>query len=322
MFNNNKIHNCVIIGSGPAGYSASIYAARADLNPIMFMGSMPGGQLINTHYIDNYLGYPKGINGSKFMECCKEQAKKFNVILIYKNVLKVELSDQKGGIHYIYYENKKYIQSRGLIIATGSSPKFLDIDINKEKKLLGLGISFCATCDGFFHKGKDVAIVGGGDTALEEAIFLSKICNHVYILVRKNYFKASKILQQIIYQKNNIKILFCSKIVKFLGKNFLEGIKVLDSKADKIYTILISGLFIAIGHVPNTQLFKNQIIMDNLGYISVQDGNTYTNKPGVFAAGDVQDPIYRQAIISAGTGCMAALDLEKYLNNNISFYEK
>ncbi|WP_185882402.1 NAD(P)/FAD-dependent oxidoreductase [Blattabacterium cuenoti] len=311
----NKINNCVIIGSGPAGYSASIYAARADLNPIMFMGSMPGGQLTTTHYIDNYLGYPQGINGSQFMEFCKEQAKKFKVILIPKNVIQVELSDKKGGIHYIYYSKKEYIRSIGLIIATGSNPKLLGIDIKKEKELLGLGISFCATCDGFFHKGKDVAVVGGGDTALEEAIFLSKICNNVYLLVRKNYFKASKILQTIIFQKKNIKIFFCSHIVKFIGKQFLEGIKVFDSKNEKSYTILISGLFIAIGHVPNTKIFKNQIIMDNLGYISVQNGNTSTNKPGVFAAGDVQDPIYRQAIISAGTGCMAALDLDKYLNN-------
>ncbi|WP_185862674.1 thioredoxin-disulfide reductase [Blattabacterium cuenoti] len=312
MLKNKKIMDCVIIGSGPAGYTAAIYAARADLQPVLFVGLQPGGQLTSTTKVDNYPGFPAGISGNELMENCKKQAKRFNTIIIHKTITKVDFSDQKGGIHRVYMmENKENIESKGIIIATGSSPKFLGMD--KEKKFLGLGVSFCATCDGFFHKGKDVAVIGGGDTALEEASYLSKICRNVYLVVRKNYFRASKALQYRISKINNVNIFFCSHITKIMGDNFLEGIQIFNTKNKISQTILISGLFIAIGHSPNTKLFQNQLKLDERGYIVVEKGSTITNKPGVFAAGDVQDPTYRQAITSAGTGCMAALDLEKYL---------
>ncbi|WP_185872200.1 thioredoxin-disulfide reductase [Blattabacterium cuenoti] len=305
-----KIQDCVIIGSGPAGYSAAIYASRADLNPILFEGTQPGGQLTTTTSIDNYLGFPVGIDGINFMQNCKKQAERYNTKIINQSVINVCLSNKNRGIHHIFFE-KKCINSRGVIIATGSNPKLLGIQ--KEKKLIGLGISFCATCDGFFHKDKDVAVVGGGDTALSDTNYLSKICKKVYLIVRKNYFKASKILQSYILKKKNVKILFCSQITKIIGNNFLEGIKIFNHEKKTNITILVNGLFIAIGHIPNTEIFKNQLDLDNKGYIIVKKGSTITNKPGVFAAGDVQDPNYRQAITSAGTGCMAALDLEKYL---------
>ncbi|WP_185850973.1 thioredoxin-disulfide reductase [Blattabacterium cuenoti] len=303
------MENCVIIGSGPAGYTAAIYAARADIKPVLFTGNIPGGQLTTTTNVDNYPGFPEGISGNKLVNRIKKQAIRFNTKIIDKTITEVRLSNQRGGIHRIIVDKKNIIESKGVIIATGSSPKFLGID--GENKLIGLGISFCATCDGFFHKGKDVAIVGGGDTALEEASFLSKICRKVYLVIRKKSFKASKILQNRILKKKNIIIFFCSQITKIIGNNFLEGIQILQNKTNKIFSI--SGLFIAIGHNPNTELFKNQLKLDEKGYILVKNGSTATNKPGVFSAGDVQDSVYRQAITSAGTGCMAAIDLEKYL---------
>ncbi|WP_185863229.1 thioredoxin-disulfide reductase [Blattabacterium cuenoti] len=313
MLLKKQIQDCVIIGSGPAGYSAAIYAARADMNPILFTGFQPGGQLTTTTSVDNYLGFPEGINGNDLMNNCKKQAGRFNTKIINESVNHVILSNKKGGIHRIFFSmKKKYLESRGIIIATGSSPKFLGI--HKEKKFMGLGISFCATCDGFFHKEKDVAVIGGGDTALEEANYLAKICRKVYLIIRKNYFKASKILQYRISKKSNISILFYSNVTEIIGDNFLEGIKVFNQKTKTSKTILISGLFIAIGHVPNTEILKKELDLDKRGYVVVQKGKTITSKPGVFAAGDVQDPNYRQAITSAGTGCMAALDLEKYLS--------
>ncbi|AWU43520.1 thioredoxin-disulfide reductase [Blattabacterium sp. (Cryptocercus kyebangensis)] len=306
-----KIMDCVIIGSGPAGYSAAIYAARADLNPILFLGFQPGGQLTSTTNVDNYPGFPVGISGNELMKNCKKQAERFNTLIIHKTITEVYLSNKKGGVHCINIENKENIESKGIIIATGSHPKFLGID--KEKKFMGLGVSFCATCDGFFHKGKDVVVIGGGDTALEEASYLSKICKNVYLLVRKSYLKASKALQHHIFKKKNINIFFCSQIIEIIGDNFLEGIKIMNNKDKTSKILFISGLFIAIGHSPNTELFQNKLNLDKNGYIIVEKGSTCTSKPGVFAAGDVQDPIYRQAITSAGTGCMAALDLERYL---------
>ncbi|BAM99854.1 thioredoxin-disulfide reductase [Blattabacterium cuenoti] len=311
MLFKKKIHNCVIIGSGPAGYSAAIYAARADMAPILFTGFQPGGQLTTTTSVDNYLGFPDGVSGNDLMIRCKKQAERFNTKIINQSVNHVILSNKKGGIHRIFFSTEKCIESRGLIVATGSRSKFLGI--YKEKQFIGLGISFCATCDGFFHKEKNVAVIGGGDTALEEAIFLSKICKIVYLIVRRNNFKASKILQNRISKNNNINILFCSNVTEIIGDNFLEGIKIFNHKTKTNRIVLISGLFIAIGHVPNTEIFKNELDLDEKGYIIVQKGKTITSKPGVFAAGDVQDSDYRQAITSAGTGCMAALDLEKYL---------
>ncbi|WP_185871625.1 thioredoxin-disulfide reductase [Blattabacterium cuenoti] len=312
MLFKKKIQNCVIIGSGPAGYSAAVYTARANMNPVLFTGLQPGGQLTTTSDVDNYLGFPKGINGNDLMNNCDKQARRFHTKIINESVSRVVLSNKEGGIHYIFFGEKKCIKSRGVIIATGSTPKFLGK--NKEKKFIGLGVSFCATCDGFFHKEKDVAVIGGGDSALEAANYLSKICKRVYLIVRKDHFKASKILQYHISKKNNINVLFCTNITDIVGNDFLEGIKIINSKNKTNKTILISGLFITIGHIPNTEIFKNELDLDEKGYIIVQKGKTTTNKPGVFAAGDVQDPNYRQAITSAGTGCMAALDLEKYLS--------
>ncbi|WP_185864444.1 thioredoxin-disulfide reductase [Blattabacterium cuenoti] len=308
-----KIHNCVIIGSGPAGYSSAIYAARAGLYPILFSGFQPGGQLTTTSMIDNYLGFPKGISGNDFMDNCRKQAKRFNTKIINKSVTKVSFSTEKKGIHYIFLNKESIIKSIGVIIATGSSPKFLGID--NEKRLIGLGISFCATCDGFFHRNKDIAVVGGGDSALEEANYLSNICRKVYLLVRKDYLRASKILQNRIFSKKNIYILYNSNVIEIIGNDFLESIKILNNKNKTKNIISISGLFIAIGHIPNTSIFKNELELNKNGYIITKKGRTMTNKPGIFAAGDVQDYIYRQAITSAGSGCMAALDLERYLSS-------
>jgi thioredoxin-disulfide reductase len=310
LLKTKKVQDCVIIGSGPAGYSAAIYAARADMNPIIFSGFQPGGQLTTTTIVDNYIGFPEGINGNDLMNNCRKQAERFNTKIINESVSRVLLSNKQGGVHRIFWEEEKYIESTGLIIATGSRPKFLGI--NKEKKFIGLGVSFCATCDGFFHKEKDVAVIGGGDSALEEASYLSKICRKVYLIVRKDHFKASKILQHRIHKYENINILFCSNVTEIIGDNFLEGIKIFNHKNKTSKKILISGLFIAIGHIPNTEIFKNELDLNEKGYVIVQKGKTMTSKPGVFAAGDVQDPDYRQAITSAGTGCMAALDLERY----------
>ncbi|WP_185877352.1 NAD(P)/FAD-dependent oxidoreductase [Blattabacterium cuenoti] len=310
--NKDKIYNCIIIGSGPAGYSASIYAARYGLDPIIFLGNLPGGQLTTTNYIDNYLGFPNGIDGNEFMDSCRKQAERFNVKILNESVTDVILCNKLGGLHEIFYGHNNKILSKGIIIATGSCPKIIGIE--KEKELLGMGISFCATCDGFFHKKKDVAVIGGGDTALEEANYLSDICNKVYLIVRKDYLKGSEILQNQIMKKRNIYLLFRSTIKKIIGDNILKGIEIFNNKENKYYTKLISGLFIAIGNFPNTKIFINKIDLDNNGFILTKNKSTLTSNHGVFAAGDVQDSNYKQAITSAGSGCMAAMDLYKYLN--------
>lgn len=321
MFNNvkkEKIKNCIIIGSGPAGYSAAIYASRADLNPVLYTGLDVGGQLINTTYIENYPGFPNKITGKELMENFKKQAESFNAKIIFKYVKKVVLSNLKNSdtgkdIHYIHLNDNTIIKTIGLIIATGSYPKYLGL--KNEKKLIGYGISFCAICDGFFYKKKDIAIVGGGDTALEEANYLAKICNKVYLLVRSNSFKASKIMQKRILTTKNIIILYNHKIIKIVGEKKLEHIIILDILNNNKKILNIHGLFIAIGHYPNTKLFNKQLNLDNNGYIITYNNNTSTNKPGVFASGEVVDSRYRQAITSASMGCMAAIDLERYLNN-------
>lgn len=312
MTNNKpKINKCIIIGSGPAGYSAAIYSARAGLNPILYTGNQIGGQLTTTTYIENYPGFPNKITGNQLMNYFQIQAKNFNTIIEYKSVIDI-LINNNNNQHTIYLNDGSIIKTIGIIIATGASPKYLNI-LN-EKKFIGKGISFCAICDGFFYKGKTVAIVGGGDTALEEANYLSKICNQVYILVRKNVFKASKLMQLKIAKLNNIKILFNYQIINIIGDNTLETI-IIKSNINNIEKKLkIDGLFIAIGHNPNTKLFKNKIDLDNKGYIITYNNNTMTNIPGIFASGDVIDSKYRQAITSASSGCMAALDLEKYIS--------
>ena len=303
--------NTIIIGSGPAGYTAAIYAARADLKPIIYTGLEPGGQLTTTTDVDNFPGYPKGIDGPTMMNELKEQAERFGTEVKIDFISKVDFSKEKGGVHKLYTQNGDEIQSKTVIISTGASAKYLGLE--SEQRLIGGGVSACAVCDGFFYKNQDVAIVGGGDTAIEEATYLAKICSNVTMLVRKDHFRASKAMQNRLANFDNINVLFNHEIDEVIGNSVVEGIKISNNLNDKVSDIKITGLFIAIGHSPNTDIFKGTVDMDDSGYILTDKISTKTNIPGVFAAGDVQDKDYRQAITAAGTGCMAALDAERYL---------
>ena len=303
--------NTIIIGSGPAGYTAAIYAARADLNPIIYTGLEPGGQLTTTTDVDNFPGYPKGIDGPTMMNELKEQAERFGTEVKIDFISKVDFSKEKGGIHKLYTQNGDEIKSKTVIISTGAAAKYLGIE--SEQRLIGGGVSACAVCDGFFYKSQDVAIVGGGDTAIEEATYLAKICSNVTMLVRKDHFRASKAMQNRLANFDNINVLFNYEIDEVIGENVVEGIKIKNNLNNEVSEIKITGLFIAIGHSPNTDIFKGSVEMDDSGYILTDKISTKTNIPGVFAAGDVQDKDYRQAITAAGTGCMAALDAERYL---------
>ena len=303
--------NTIIIGSGPAGYTAAIYAARADLKPIIYTGLEPGGQLTTTTEVDNFPGYPSGVDGPTMMNELREQAERFGTKVEFDFISRVEFSKEKGGTHKIYTQNGDEVQSKTIIICTGASAKYLGIP--SEQKLIGGGVSACAVCDGFFYKGQDVAVVGGGDSAIEEATYLAKICKNVTMLVRKNHFRASKAMQHRLKNFKNVNVLFNSEIDEVLGDNVVEGIKVKNNITNEISEIKVAGLFLAIGHTPNTDIFKGIINMDESGYILTDKTSTKTNIPGVFAAGDVQDKDYRQAITAAGTGCMAALDAERYL---------
>jgi thioredoxin reductase (NADPH) len=303
--------NTIIIGSGPAGYTAAIYAARADLKPIIYTGLEPGGQLTTTTDVDNFPGYPKGIDGPTMMNELKEQAERFGTEVKIDFISKVDFSKEKGGVHKLYTQNGDEIQSKTVIISTGASAKYLGLE--SEQRLIGGGVSACAVCDGFFYKNQDVAIVGGGDTAIEEATYLAKICSNVTMLVRKDHFRASKAMQNRLANFDNINVLFNHEINEVIGESVVEGIKITNNLNDKVSDIKITGLFIAIGHSPNTDIFKGTLEMDDSGYILTDKISTKTNIPGVFAAGDVQDKDYRQAITAAGTGCMAALDAERYL---------
>jgi len=303
--------NTIIIGSGPAGYTAAIYAARADLNPIIYTGLEPGGQLTTTTDVDNFPGYPKGIDGPTMMNELKEQAERFGTEVKIDFISKVDFSKEKGGIHKLYTQNGDEIKSKTVIISTGASAKYLGLE--SEQRLIGGGVSACAVCDGFFYKSQDVAIVGGGDTAIEEATYLAKICSNVTMLVRKDHFRASKAMQNRLANFDNINVLFNHEIDEVIGENVVEGIKIKNNLNNEVSEIKITGLFIAIGHSPNTDIFKGSVEMDDSGYILTNKISTKTNIPGVFAAGDVQDKDYRQAITAAGTGCMAALDAERYL---------
>ncbi|BAO66426.1 thioredoxin-disulfide reductase [Candidatus Karelsulcia muelleri] len=305
----DKIYDCIIIGSGPAGYSSAIYIARADLNHILYTGNKPGGQLIETNEIENYPGFPKGIKGYILMKKLQKQAERFGSKIKFNSVKDINFYKKKT--HEIILDNNEKFKTKTIIIATGASPKYLDID--NEKSLIGHGISTCATCDGFFYKKTNVAIIGGGDKALEEAIYLSKICNKIYIIIRKNKIKASKILENKILQINNIKLLFNNEVKKIIGLKTLEYLLCKNNLSNEEKKINVKAIFLAIGNKPNTNLVKKKLYLDYNGYIITKKGSTKTNIPGVFAAGDVQDPIYRQAITSAGTGCMAAIDVEKYL---------
>jgi len=303
--------NTIIIGSGPAGYTAAIYAARADLNPIIYTGLEPGGQLTTTTDVDNFPGYPKGIDGPTMMNELKEQAERFGTEVKIDFISKVDFSKEKGGIHKLYTQNGDEIKSKTVIISTGASAKYLGLE--SEQRLIGGGVSACAVCDGFFYKNQDVAIVGGGDTAIEEATYLAKICSNVTMLVRKDHFRASKAMQNRLANFDNINVLFNHEIDEVIGENVVEGINIKNNLNNEVSEIKITGLFIAIGHSPNTDIFKGIVEMDNSGYILTDKISTKTSIPGVFAAGDVQDKDYRQAITAAGTGCMAALDAERYL---------
>jgi thioredoxin reductase (NADPH) len=303
--------NTIIIGSGPAGYTAAIYAARADLNPIIYTGLEPGGQLTTTTEVDNFPGYPNGVDGPTMMNELKEQAERFGTKVEIDFISKVDFSKERGGIHKLYTQNGDEIRSKTVIISTGASAKYLGLP--SEKRLIGGGVSACAVCDGFFYKNQDVAIVGGGDTAIEEATYLAKICSKVTMLVRKDHFRASKAMQNRLANFDNIEVLFNHEIEEVIGDSVVEGIKIKNNLNSEISILKITGLFIAIGHSPNTDIFKGLVEMDDGGYIITDKASTKTNIHGVFAAGDVQDKDYRQAITAAGTGCMAALDAERYL---------
>jgi thioredoxin reductase (NADPH) len=300
-------HKCVIIGSGPAGYTAAIYAARADMRPLMFTGLQPGGQLTITTDVENYPGYPDGIMGPEMMEDFRKQAERFGTEIRYEYVDAVDFSSHP---HKIMVSGKTVLADT-VIVATGASAKWLGLE--SEKRLNGFGVSACAVCDGFFFKGQDVVIVGAGDTAAEEASYLAKLCRKVTMLVRRDEMRASKVMQHRVANTANIEILYNHDTVEILGDKTVEGVKVLNNKENKEYVIPCTGFFVAIGHQPNTDIFKGWLDMDEVGYLKVQPGSSKTNVEGVFASGDAADKVYRQAVTAAGTGCMAALDAERYL---------
>jgi thioredoxin reductase (NADPH) len=301
---------CLIIGSGPAGYTAAIYAARADMKPVVYAGMQPGGQLTITTDVENYPGYPDGIMGPEMMELFRKQAERLGAQVRYGMVTKVDFSGKAP--YKVIVDEKHEILAETIIISTGASAKWLGIP--SEEKLNGRGVSACAVCDGFFFRGKDVAIVGAGDTAAEEASYLAKICNKVYMLVRKEEFRASKAMQHRVENTPNIEILFSTETDEILGTDKVEGVRVKNNKTGETKEIAIQGFFVAIGHQPNTEIFKDYLTMDEVGYIITQPDSTKTNIEGVFACGDAQDKVYRQAVTAAGTGCMAALDAERYLS--------
>ena len=301
----------LIIGSGPAGYTAAIYASRADLKPVLYTGMEPGGQLTTTTEVDNFPGYPDGVDGPTMMVELQKQAERFGTDVRIGLVTQVAFSNSEGGIHKVTVDSNKEIEAESIIISTGATAKYLGIP--SEERLKGGGVSACAVCDGFFYKGQDVAIVGGGDTAAEEATYLSNICSKVTMIVRKGKMRASKAMQHRVESRDNIEVRYFSEIDEVLGTDVVEGVRILNNQTNEKDEVEITGLFIAIGHKPNTEIFKGQLDMDDAGYIITKGKTTDTNCPGVFASGDVQDKDYRQAVTAAGTGCMAALDAERYL---------
>ena len=301
----------VIIGSGPAGYTAAIYAARADMKPVVITGMEPGGQLTTTTEVDNFPGYPEGVDGPTMMVELQKQAERFGTEVRIGRVTAVDFSNEAGGKHILTVDDNHTIEAEVVIIATGASAKYLGLP--SEQRLRGGGVSACAVCDGFFYKGQEVAIVGAGDTAAEEASYLSNICTKVTMLVRRDEMRASKAMQHRVNNIDNIEIKYNTEVEEVLGDQVVEGLRLINNQDQTTSEIEITGLFIAIGHTPNTSIFKDQIDMDDSGYIFTKEGSTHTNIPGVFACGDVQDKEYRQAITAAGTGCMSALDAERYL---------
>jgi len=303
---------CLIIGSGPAGYTAAIYAARANLKPVLYTGLQMGGQLTTTTEVENFPGYPDGVTGPAMMEDLKKQAERFGTEVRFGIATKVDFS---GKIHRVTFDEEKVIEADTVIIATGATARYLGLEA--ESKYSGMGVSACATCDGFFYKGKDVAVVGGGDTAAEEATYLSGLCRKVYLVVRRNVLRASKAMQDKVINIPNIEILWEHQAIDLFGENGVEGMVVVKHKGtpqEEIVRVNIDGFFLAIGHTPNSVVFKDFLETNEAGYIITTPGSTKTTVPGVFAAGDVQDPVYRQAVTAAGSGCMAAIDAERYLS--------
>ena len=304
---------CLIIGSGPAGYTAAIYAARSNLKPVLYEGLQPGGQLTTTTEVENFPGYPDGVTGPVMMEDFKKQALRFGADIRWGLATKADLSAHPFKI---IIDEKKTILTDALIIATGATAKYLGLE--SEKKYMGFGVSACATCDGFFYKGQDVAVVGGGDTACEEALYLSGLCKKVYLIHRRDELRASKIMQERIKNKNNIEILWSHLPKEVVGSQNVEGVILNNIKTGKEVKIDIQGFFLAIGHKPNSEIFKDYLETDEVGYILTKSGTSKTNIEGVFACGDVQDSHYRQAVTAAGSGCMAAIDAERWLTNLVS----
>ena len=302
----------LILGSGPAGYTAAIYTGRAGLKTVMYQGIQPGGQLTITNDVENFPGYPSGVEGPQMMEDLKDQAERFGLDNRYGMATSVDFSTPMA--HKIIIDESIEIIAEAVIIATGASAKWLGIE--SETRLNGMGVSACAVCDGFFYRGKDVAIVGAGDTACEEAHYLSKLCKKVTMLVRRDEFRASQIMQNRVKNTPNIEILFNTDTEEILGTNGVTGVRIKNNKTEETTEIALEGFFVAIGHQPNTAIFKDFLQLDEAGYIIVEKGTTKTNISGVFACGDAQDKIYRQAVTAAGTGCMAALDSERYLSEH------
>jgi len=298
----------LIIGSGPAGYTAAIYAARANMKPLLYQGIQPGGQLTITTEVENYPGYPDGIQGPEMMVHFEKQAARMGADIRYGLATKVDFS---GEVKKVWIDDEKLIEADAVIISTGASAKWLGIP--SEERLNGFGVSACAVCDGFFFKGKEVAIVGAGDTAAEEAHYLSKMCTTVHMFIRKDAMRASKVMQDRVMNTPNIKMYFNTETDEILGEKKVEGVRILNTKTNTKQEIPVSAFFVAIGHTPNSGIFKDYVTMDETGYILTEPGTTKTNVEGVFASGDVQDKNYRQAVTAAGSGCMAALDAERYL---------
>ena len=307
MNDTEKVH-CLIIGSGPAGYAAAIYAARANLKPVLYQGLQPGGQLTITTDVENYPGYPNGIMGPQMMVDFEQQAQRMGADIRWGLATKVDFSEKPFKVEI---DEEKWITADAVLIATGASAKWLNIE--SEQRLNGHGVSACAVCDGFFFKNQEVAIVGAGDTACEEALYLSKLCSNVHMLIRKGEMKASKVMQERVIKTPNIKVYWNTDTVEIQGEHKVDSVKVLNNKTNVESVIPIKAFFVAIGHEPNSELFKGWLDMDEQGYLITQPGSSKTNIEGIYACGDVQDKIYRQAVSAAGSGCMAALDAERYL---------
>ena len=302
--------NCLIIGSGPAGYTAAIYAARANMKPVLYQGLEPGGQLMQTTEVENYPGYPKGVQGPQMMEDLKKQATRFGADIRWGYATKVDFSGEPP--YKVWIDETKEIHAESVILSTGATAKWLGLE--SENRLKSGGVSACAVCDGFFYRNQEVAIVGAGDTACEEALYLAKLCSQVHMFIRSDKMRASKIMQERVLANEKIKVYWNTSTEEVLGEKVVEGVRAINTKTNEKFKLKITGFFVAIGHQPQSQLFKEYITCDEEGYVITQAGSTKTNVPGVFASGDLQDKHYRQSVTAAGSGCMAALDAERYLS--------